>query len=229
MAGQQRKRVSSDACHALRNGGVIDLCVDVARSEVLRLLGYGGESAPRESVGTRIESLVEQAGALVRPLGAARRICERDARLIGMPSPEGGGWAAVVTVGAGLEEEAARLQEDGDLLGGLILDACGSAAAECAAEALDLLIRDEARRLGFGTRRRVSPGYGSWDVARQADLLALLPMEKLGMRLTEGMMMVPRKSVSFVTGAAGGVEPRQDYSGCARCGDADTCRYRRGR
>ncbi len=227
MNGRSRSPGPHGASRIIRDGEVITLRVSVARCEVLRQLGYRGRKSPRESVYARIDALWDQASGMIRPRGAARRICESDARSIGAPCPEGGGWAAVVTIGAALEDEAARLQGEGDLLGALILDSFGSAAAEAAAEALEALVVEEARNLGLATRRRVSPGYGSWDVTRQADLLALLPLEALGMRLTDGMMMIPRKSVSFFAGAAGEASSGEAEAGCPECERTDTCRYRR--
>lgn len=227
MAGHSHSPGPHGTSHGIRDGEVITLRVQVARCEVLRQLGYRDRKSPRESVDARIDALWDHAAGMIRPRGALRRICKRDARSAGAPCPEGGGWAAVVTIGAALEDEAARLQDSGDLLGALILDSFGSAAAEAAAEALEALVVEGARTLGLATRRRVSPGYGTWDVARQADLLALLPMEALGMRLTDGMMMIPRKSVSFFAGAAGEASSWEAEAGCPECGSSDTCRYRR--
>ena len=82
-----------------------------------------------------------------------------------------------------------------------------------------------ARTLGLKAARRVSPGYGRWNVARQADLLAYLPIEEVGVRLTDSSMMIPRKSVSFAVML---VDP-QDKTPRIRCAACDLtdCRYRR--
>ena len=73
---------------------------------------------------------------------------------------------------------------------------------------------------------RISPGYGRWAIEGQPRLLALLPARELGITLTEGLMMVPRKSVSFATrvGADDGVAPR-DRRRCCRC-ELLSCPYR---
>jgi len=227
LSGRSQSPGPHGASPCIRDGGVVTLRVNVERCEVLRQLGYRDGKPPRESVDARIDALCDQAAGMVRPGGAARRICEIDARAAGAPCPEGGGWAAVATIGAGLEEASARLQEDGDLLGALILDSYGSAAAEAAAEALEAIVIERARNLGLATRRRVSPGYGTWDVARQADLLALLPVGELGISLTDGMMMIPRKSVSFFAGAAAKAPSVDGRAACRECESGDTCRYRR--
>ena len=57
----------------------------------------------------------------------------------------------------------------------LLLDAIGSAAAEAAADALNLALCTVAADAGRYAAPRVSPGYGAWDVSCQRSLLALLP------------------------------------------------------
>jgi cobalamin-dependent methionine synthase I len=124
-----------------------------------------------------------------------------------------------------LEQEEARLSEAGDPLGALILDAFGSAAAEEAAEMLHARVCAAVQHENLKAARRVSPGYGKWNVVRQADLLAHLPIEEVGIRLTQSSMMIPRKSVSFAVV----LEPPGRVSTRGRCAvcDLTDCRYRR--
>lgn len=50
---------------------------------------------------------------------------------------------------------------------------------------------------------RFSPGYGDYPVSCQKQILAYLDaQQKLGIRLTEGCMMVPCKSVTALLGIA---------------------------
>ena len=114
----------------------------------------------------------------------------------------------------------------GELLDALLLDAIGSAAAEAAADALNESLCEEARAEGLHAAPRVSPGYGAWDVAHQRALLALLPAAELGISLTSGQMMVPRKSVSFAVRFECAARPGAEATLCARCGMA-SCRHRR--
>jgi cobalamin-dependent methionine synthase I len=112
------------------------------------------------------------------------------------------------------------------LLDALLLDAIGSAAAEAAADALNLALCEVAGARGLFAAPRVSPGYGAWDVRFQVKLLALLPAAELGVTLTTGQMMVPRKSVSFAVSFE--QEARQGHSPgsrCERCG-LERCRHR---
>ena len=97
--------------------------------------------------------------------------------------------------------------------------------AETAADALNTIICAEAQASGYGVRSRISPGYGSWDVSGQQALFGLLPGEEVGVNLTAGMMMVPRKSVSFAV-RLGAEAPRRPQRRCERCG-MKSCSYRK--
>lgn len=131
--------------------------------------------------------------------------------------------AAVCTVGPALEARVAGLIERGERPRALVADAVASAAVEAAADRAERL----AGRLAGGdgcTGRRVSPGYGAWPLEAQRALVAFVDAAAIGVTLTPQLMMVPRKSVSFVvpTGPdpeAGGGER------CERC-DLETCPFR---
>lgn len=184
-----------------------------------RFLGYGRKGRPSRAVESRLAALWDEALALLRPRGAWRLVEQAVAEETGMPRPSEKVAAGLCTIGAELETEAARRAEAGAPLDALILDAAGSAATEAAADALNFLICEEAGKLGRYAAPRVSPGYGKWPVAFQAELLALLPAAELGVALTPGLMMVPRKSVSFAVNLLK-VAPRGRgcRDRCRRCG-----------
>jgi len=206
-------------------GEIVDLSVAIPRREVLRYLGYPRSKGPSERVLQRLEALEKLAAELVRGRGAFAFANRSDAEAVGMPNPSERVAFGVCTIGPALEQEEARLSDAGDPLGALILDAFGSAAAEEAAEMLHARVCAAVQNENLKAARRVSPGYGKWNVVRQADLLANLPTGEVGIRLTEASMMIPRKSVSFAVV----LEPpgRATTRGrCAVCDLAD-CRYRR--
>ncbi len=204
---------------------VQQLQVRVSRDEVLRNLGYRRDAHPRPRVARRLEELWPEAEAALRPRGAFRLVVDAEAAAAGMPGPTQEVAVGVCTVGADLEQEAHRRQEAGDLLDALLLDAFGSAAAEAAADALNRSLCRELSREDRHPAPRISPGYGRWDVRGQGALLAMLPTEELGIHLTKGLMMVPRKSVSFAVRMK--PEPhRGAASRCALC-EMDDCAYRR--
>jgi len=191
---------------------------------VLRYMGYPRTRQPSCGVLRRIEELWARAESLVGPRGAWHRADGAEAAAVGVPNPVESMAFGVCTIGSELEQCSERLACEGDAIGALFLDAFGSAAAEAAAETLHARICAEVQSSGLDAARRISPGYGSWHVSRQRDLLARLPCEELGITLTEGSMMVPRKSVSFAV-AFGPAGERRVRHRCAAC-ELVTCRYR---
>lgn len=82
---------------------------------------------------------------------------------------------------------------------GLIADACASSLVEEAANSASRLITEEASARGLHAGRRFSPGYGNFPLSAQRDFLRAIDAEKLlGIRLTEGDLMVPTKSITAV-------------------------------
>jgi len=204
---------------------LVRLTARVSRGEVRRALGYPDGRDGGVSAEAGITQLWGEAMDLLEPRGAYRLVDLDGAAVTGMPDPAAEVAVAVCTIGPRLEEAAQRWKQRGDLLAALTLDAIGSAAAEAAADALNARICTAAARRGLHAAPRVSPGYGEWDTSRQRDLLALLPIGELGITLTGGQMMVPRKSVSFAVNLLP-EPPREETSRCSRCG-ATNCRHRR--
>jgi len=205
---------------------VTPLEIQVSREEALRYLGAaGGDTRPSRGA-RRLDELWAEAVALLDPRGAWMLIDGATAAGTGMPEPGEQVAVAVCTIGPALEDASAERAGRGRLLDALVLDAIGSAAAEAAADALNLLVCEAAVARGREAAPRVSPGYGDWDTICQARLLALLPTADLGVRLTSGSMMVPRKSVSFaVSLVVPGTSRVHAADRCARCGLLH-CRHR---
>ena len=200
--------------------------VAVTRTEVLRCLGYPRTRAPQPQVADVLEGLWEQAASLVTPRGIYRVVGQEAARDVGMPEPSEVVGLGVCTVGPDLEREEQRLTREGQMLEALILDAYGSAAAEAAADAVSTRLCAVAQGWGYQLPPRVSPGYGGWPIESQPALLSLLAAGVVGISLTEGCMMMPRKSVSFGVRFERELDPRM--AGRRRCDACDLadCAYR---
>jgi hypothetical protein len=205
---------------------ILDLDVDVTLEDVYRYLGYGKGSRRSCKAEELLDEMWEGALALLHPRGAYRVVEGAKAAAAGMPEPRREVGVAVCTVGPELEDVGAQCIAQGRLLDALLLDAVGSAAADAAADSLNLALCTVASEEGWYAAPRVSPGYGAWDVAFQRRLLALLPAAGLGISLTSGQMMVPRKSVSFAVAFED--HPPTGHrpgSACERCG-LERCRHR---
>lgn len=133
---------------------------------------------------------------------------------------------AVCTIGPRLEERAADHFRQGEPLRGMLLDGIGSAAVDSLTEEACKLIADEASSLGYEAGSPISPGMTGLPITEQWQLLEMVPAQEIGVSLTSGGIMVPRKSASMAIGI--GLQmvkwPRSEV--CARCHLKKTCPYR---
>ncbi len=129
----------------------------------------------------------------------------------------------VVTIGDALERAARALLAGPDAVGGFVLDALGSVAAEGCADALEGEVRRAVAPLGWAITNRFSPGYCTWDTADQAALFALLPERPAGVGLSPSALMQPIKSISGIIGL--GPDVRYEAYPCAFC-QMETCHQR---
>ncbi len=106
----------------------------------------------------------------------------------------------VATIGGELEKEVERRFSSGAEAQGLILDTIGSEAAESLARRVQLITHDRAKGEGFATTGRFSPGYGDLSLSAQPEMVKTTEAHRIGVSLTEGLMLIPRKSVSAIVG-----------------------------
>jgi len=133
----------------------------------------------------------------------------------------------LVTIGNHLEEMVCHLAEDGLILQAVTLDAIGSEASEKLADFVQGRVAEMARTQGLCISQRYSPGYCDWDIEQQNMVFRAMGGDSVGIHLTEGCLMLPRKSVSGIIGIGpcnGNVE---HYNPCITCSNHD-CQGRRG-
>ena len=131
-----------------------------------------------------------------------------------------------VTLGNNVERRT-RFYEKVDLTKGLIFDAC---ATTCVEEVCDLLEEEikakyisEDEELTF----RYSPGYGDLDLSIQKDFINVLNCEKrIGIKVSEHMILFPRKSVTDILGIKKYSGKKKEKS-CINCNNYDRCAYRK--
>ncbi len=131
---------------------------------------------------------------------------------------------AVCSIGPALEEAASECFAEDPALA-LALDAFGSAAVDLLGQAMCQMVDERANAEGLQTTVPLSPGLVGWPVASgQRQIFALLDAASAGVRLTDGYMMVPKKSTSMAIG----IGPDVEHAGesCDYCSMAATCRYR---
>jgi hypothetical protein len=129
------------------------------------------------------------------------------------------------TLGAGFEARL-RAASARDMAQAAMLDACGSAYVEAGCDGAEQAVA--ARFPGKFLTDRFSPGYGDLPLSLQPALCAALDSRRrLGVTVTESLLMLPVKSVSAVIGLADKPQPAR-IRGCGFCSRRETCEYRKG-
>ena len=204
-----------------------DIEVRLDRAEILRLLGRRGDTGDRgnERLEAALEEAMELAGRLIEPRGVYTITAGRD--LPGSDQFRDLERVAfcICTIGPGIEREVTSLSGGGELLRAVVLDSVGSVAAEATAEVIDKQIQEIAAAEGLKTSCRASPGYGDWDIREQEAIFSLLPGERIGVKLSESFMKIPRKSVSFAVDISEKPVRMRSENSCRNCSRID-CRFR---
>jgi len=199
--------------------------VQIPRGQAFRLLGIRKKGRrPRQSVLDMFDEEYELAMKLAEPRAV---MALSHAGLPGSTyiDPKMPLVVVVCTVGKAMEERVTELAGSGDAARALIMDAIASAAAEEVADQSNHLICEMTAPTDFSPDSRRSPGYGKWDIREQEAIFAFLKPEESGVILTESMMMMPRKSISYVVPLEGGKPGQGPGRRCARCSVED-CTYR---
>jgi len=189
---------------------------EIPQEEALRYLGVRG--APDEILRRDLARCAALLLEEIRP-----RTCWRlfplgeDGLLAGTAfRPEGqairrhlAGCGQVIVLAATLGMEAETLLrrvQSRSISDALLLDALASAAVE---RLCDLLCEDLARRMAPARLTpRFSPGYGDFPLSQQRTLCEVLNVGRLlGVSLTSGDLMIPRKSVTALLGVREPPEP----------------------
>jgi hypothetical protein len=132
--------------------------------------------------------------------------------------------AVVCTVGPALEERVSSWMRS-DPAHGVALDAVGSAAVEQLATLAVAQVEEQAAADGLCTTIPLSPGLIGWPLdSGQRQIFALVDAAAIGVELTAGSMMMPRKSRSLVIGVGPHVLREGDV--CDYCAMRETCRFR---
>lgn len=180
-------------------------------AEARRYLGYRSEPPAPE-----VERALQSCGAeLMRAVSprviwkrAALELKESSLRIAGIPVRSTSlrrhldGCTGAVLFAATLGVEADRLIHRASVSGmsrAVLLQACAASLLEAwCDECCEQIAREEAPLF---LRPRFSPGYGDFSITHQQDLLALLDAQKrIGVTVTDGMMLAPVKSVTAIIG-----------------------------
>ena len=165
----------------------------------------------------RVEGMEIRSGALFRNLRGCREVI-----------------LMAATLGMAPDRMAARAQAAGKMSRAVMLQAAAAALIEEVCDELNEQLRLEAAGEGKTLRPRFSPGYGDFRLEHQTDLFRILEVQKrIGVTLTEHLLMMPSKSVTAVIGISDTAPDTQCWeqgtgpaSGCGAC-DRTDCSFRR--
>lgn len=133
----------------------------------------------------------------------------------------------VITIGSSLENKVSEFFTQEEYPRAIALDAVGTVAVESLSRYIKNLICQEAKEQYFKTTRYFNPGYGGWDINQQENIFEIIPADKIGVKLTESYMMVPKKSLSWAMGAGENIiTPSKKDDSCQIC-QAKNCQYRK--
>ncbi len=132
------------------------------------------------------------------------------------------------TVGRKLERLIDHYNKEGDILKAFLADSIGVVALARVGEAVRRLAEREAESKGWGVSPSLAPGsLVGWSLTGQRDLFSLLPIQEIGVSLTENGVLKPFKSVSSLIGIGPEYKEKKVGSVCHLCSRAETCWRRR--
>lgn len=127
--------------------------------------------------------------------------------------------ALIVTTVHGYDEIEAACENAMDML---FVDGWGTALVELADSRLEENMRAELAQQDIHVTSGWSPGQHEIDISLQAPLFEILEPESVGVRLSDTMMMYPKKSVSSFVGI-GRDSSLEDIRPCDVCPRRETC------
>ena len=106
------------------------------------------------------------------------------------------------TLGTGVDRVIARSSQSGRISEAFICQAAAAAIIEEYCDSVNDALKEEFAQKGLYLRPRFSPGYGDFSIEHQRDILNILrAQQRIGLTVTEAMLLAPMKSVTAVIGA----------------------------
>lgn len=114
-----------------------------------------------------------------------------------------------------------------DMSKAVVMQAAAAAVVEEYCDQCQKQIEHELEKQNLFLRPRFSPGYGDFDLKHQKDFIALLNCpRKIGLTLTDSLLLAPSKSVTAVMGVSK-TNRHCNIKGCENCTKIN-CAFRRG-
>lgn len=124
----------------------------------------------------------------------------------------------VLTLGDSSTNRVEELFNQGKMFDGILLDAMASVLMFEYINQLQERIVLEARNRNMGLTCRICPGDGEIPIEYQGNILDRIgDTKKFGIHISNGHLLNPAKSMSFVYGADSGIDIKDGGSGCGEC------------
>lgn len=130
----------------------------------------------------------------------------------------------VATLGTEIDKEINGCLQSQKLLDAYLLDFIGSYIIEQIVDGFQKSMDKDIKGLGQKTTRRFSPGYCSWKLDQQKNIFNAVEGQRIGVQLSPGNLMVPKKSISGILGVI--EEDQILYNPCLHC-KKQNCDYKR--
>ena len=219
----------------------ISIEINIDENEVLRYLGYKGQKIEEELL-LKIRDTIEEGKKLFAPKVIYKEypinILENGVEVIGTTLVLEGNDIKKLLIGSNrcilmaatignYIEKKIRLYERIDLTRGMILDSVSTTAVEdLCNKVCDLIEKDiieDFEELTF----RYSPGYGDLNLNIQKNFIEVLDAtRKIGVNVSEHMLLFPRKSVTAIVGIRKKLGKKTKKS-CINCKNYENCLYRK--
>ncbi|MBQ4086818.1 MAG: Vitamin B12 dependent methionine synthase activation subunit [Clostridia bacterium] len=209
-------------------------------SEILRYAGYGTH-VPDETELGRIQKIADEVLLSVAPRACCRILpvavtpgmvdfgVFRAAS--GQLSKNLAGCKRVLLFSATVGAQVDRIIEKYSRVSpasAVIAQAVGTAAVESWCDLFVSSIGTSLQKEPAYLRPRFSPGYGDFALSHQREICQLLDTSrKIGVSLTDSLLMTPTKSVTAVAGISE-TDERCAQTGCEACNKQKECLYARG-
>ena len=213
---------------------------ELDRAEAFRYMGYkGGEI--KESILTITEECEKALLNVIKPRLAYKifdiSFAENGVEIMGTPLIFKGndikehltGCERCVLMCATLSSDVDKLIRSYEAEGmekAFIADTLASAAVEQVCNKAETLIQQAVGNYSFTWR--FSPGYGDFPLDIQKEFINITEADKkIGLTVTESLILIPRKSVTAVIGISEKEIPKK-RRGCGCCNMKDRCEFRKG-
>jgi len=213
---------------------IVTIPVTIDKARVLACMGYSSLKLVPAKVLRECSEVISEAAVMLKPLVCYETypliIDESNNRLV---LPDGNCFSGeyifqnlasaeqvvvvIATLGNAVSQAIESYFKRGLALKGMILDTIANTVLEQVNHTLWEGLAKQAETGKQGITRRFCPGNGDWELAEQAVLCSLLPLDTLNVRLNERFMMIPAKSVSLVYGIGKAVPMSAVDHDCRDC------------